>query len=60
MPPAPFLAAFMEQVKPVHDRIASNVRQNRSLAVMRDALLPKLVTGEVRVPDAERIVGRCV
>lgn len=27
---------------------------------LRDALLPKLISGELRVPDAERIVGRAV
>jgi type I restriction enzyme M protein len=26
----------------------------------RDILLPKLISGELRVPDAERIVSRCV
>jgi hypothetical protein len=28
------------------------------LAALRDTLLPKLISGELRVPDAERIVGR--
>jgi hypothetical protein len=27
---------------------------------VQDALLPKLISGELRVPDAERIAGRCV
>lgn len=27
---------------------------------LRDALLPKLISGEIRVKDAERIVGRAV
>jgi len=35
-------------------------RESRILAALRDALLPKLISGELRVPDAERIVGRCV
>lgn len=50
------------------DRIASLIRirqksteeESRTLAAMRDTLLPKLISGELRVPDAERIVGRCV
>jgi hypothetical protein len=29
-------------------------------AAIRDALLPKLISGVLRVPDAERIVGRCL
>ena len=30
------------------------------LSSLRDTLLPKLISGELRVPDAERIVGRCL
>lgn len=33
--------------------------ESRTLAAVRDTLLPKLLSGEVRVRDAERIVGRC-
>lgn len=32
--------------------------QNQTLTSLRDALLPKLISGELRVLDAERIVGR--
>jgi len=32
--------------------------ESRALAAIRDALLPKMLSGELRVPDAERIVGR--
>jgi type I restriction enzyme S subunit len=34
--------------------------QSVTLAALRDALLPKLISGELRVPDAERIAGRAV
>lgn len=34
--------------------------QSDSLTSLRDALLPKLLTGELRVPEAERIVGKAV
>ena len=34
--------------------------EGRSLAQLRDTLLPKLISGELRVPDAERIVGVAV
>ena len=33
------------------------VRESRTLTVVREALLPKLVSGELRVRDAERLVG---
>ena len=29
-----------------------------TLAALRDALLPRLLSGQLRVPDAERITGQ--
>jgi type I restriction enzyme, S subunit len=40
--------------------IWQNERESRTLAQLRDTLLPKLISGELRVPDAERIVGTAV
>ena len=40
--------------------VSSRTSGNPVLAALRDALLPKLISGELRVPDAERIVGRCL
>jgi type I restriction enzyme S subunit len=31
-------------------------RQSRTLAALRDTLLPKLIRGEIRVKDAERFL----
>lgn len=42
------------------DKIRAGIIQSRTLAALRDTLLPKLISGELRVPDAERIVGRCL
>lgn len=42
------------------DQLVSNAQQSRSLAQLRDTLLPKLISGELRVQDAERIVGAAV
>jgi type I restriction enzyme, S subunit len=44
----------------LHSRIVSNERASRTLAKLRDALLPKLVSGELRIPDVERIIGEQV
>jgi type I restriction enzyme S subunit len=33
-----------------------NRNEYRTLAAVRDALLPKLISGELRVGDAERLV----
>jgi type I restriction enzyme, S subunit len=31
--------------------------QSRTLAAVRDTLLPKLISGELRLTDAERVIG---
>jgi len=51
---------FDKHVLSIRERMFSNDTQSRTLAALRDTLLPKLISGELRVPDAERIVGRCV
>jgi type I restriction enzyme S subunit len=43
----------LSTVRPEHNR-----RESRTLAALRDALLPKLLSGAVRVKDAEKPVGR--
>ena len=40
----------------LHKRVASNEHLSRALAALRDALLPRLVSGKLRVKDTERIV----
>jgi type I restriction enzyme S subunit len=47
-------------LSPIIDQIIQHSIESRTLAALRDALLPKLISGELRVPDAERIVGRTV
>jgi len=44
-------------VEPLMKRLFSNCIQSRTLAALRDTLLPKLISGELRVKDAERISG---
>jgi len=59
-PPPEVFAAFEQLAKPLFARLVSNEHECRTLAALRDALLPKLISGELRVPDAERIVQRKV
>lgn len=37
-------------------KIKANSEQSRTLAALRDALLPRLLSGELRVREAERLV----
>jgi type I restriction enzyme S subunit len=59
VPSALLLDAFDKRIKPFFERINHNNGESHTLAALRDALLPKLLSGEIRVKDAERIAGRC-
>ena len=49
---------FGNLVSPMFDRIKAVMMQSCTLATLRDALLLKLISGELTLPDAERIAGR--
>jgi len=46
------LEAFNKVVQPMMDKLQTNIPQIRSLTALRDTLLPKLMSGEVRVDMA--------
>jgi type I restriction enzyme S subunit len=48
------LAAFEIAASCMFDQIKSNVLESRTLAQTRDMLLPKLMSGEIRVADGAR------
>jgi len=49
LPPLALLDRFEQVAGPMRDKIAHNDRESRTLAAIRDALLPKLISGEIRV-----------
>jgi hypothetical protein len=57
---SPVFQHFGNLVTPMFDRIKVNADECRTLAASREALLPKLILGKLRVPDAKQIVGRAV
>ena len=56
IPPTRVVDTFERLVKPFLDRIVVNVHESHSLAQIRDALLPRLVSGAMSVRDAEDTV----
>ncbi len=54
--PAEILDAFCDRITSAHNLVLSNERESRTLAALRDTLLPKLISGELRVPDVEKIL----
>jgi type I restriction enzyme S subunit len=56
VPPDDVLRAFNYIAQPLADRVIAGDAQTGTLAALRDTLLPKLITGELRVRDAASIV----
>lgn len=53
IPPQTELDAFNELIRPLFDQIRQNQDQNKTLASLRDALLPKLMSGEIDVSSID-------
>lgn len=49
LPPLPVLQAFEELVRPMAERSVANQAEILSLASLRDTLLPKLLSGQIRL-----------
>ncbi len=49
IPSSKLVLVFEREVKPVNDKVIKNCEQIRTLEKLRDTLLPKLMSGEVRV-----------
>lgn len=49
IPPQNLLDTFDKQIRPIFDRIHQNTEQSRTLAAIRDALLPKLMSGAIKI-----------
>lgn len=56
-PPVGLIKEFEETAFPFDQAVENNERESHTLAAIRDALLPKLISGEVRVKDAEAFAG---
>lgn len=51
LPPADIISKFEEIIQPMLDTIEYNHKENQTLAETRDALLPRLISGELRVGE---------
>jgi len=56
--PEEAIKGFERVCAPIDRRLAISERESRTLAALRDALLPRLISGELRVEDAEKFIGR--
>lgn len=52
----PALKAFTEIVRPLFDRVHAGRLQAQTLTQLRNTLLPRLISGQLRLPEAEHAV----
>lgn len=58
LPTRCLISKFDETIGPLANRIAANLCESRTLAALRDALLSKLLSGELRVPAAAKFLEK--
>jgi type I restriction enzyme S subunit len=56
--PPESMKQFDAVIASLFDQFVSNAQQSRTLAQLRDTLLPKLISGELRVADTEQFTKR--
>lgn len=56
VPAQSILDNFQKVASSLWDKIVANEKERRNLEMQRDYLLPKLISGDIRIPDAEKFV----
>jgi type I restriction enzyme S subunit len=59
LPTAELVMKFSQLAGPLYQMQARNIKQSQSLARLRDTLLPKLLSGELTLPDTEEPQTEC-
>lgn len=59
-PPDPLGNIFGRTVAPLFERQFQNSREIRTLSTLRDTLLPRLISGQLRVPEAEELIEEAI
>lgn len=55
-PPVELIVAYAEIAEAIVGRSQTNIDLMRTLATLRDTLLPRLISGQLRLPDAEAVL----
>lgn len=57
VPPKELAEVFGKMVSDLQTAVKAKDEESATLTALRDALLPKLISGEIRVKDAEKVAG---
>ena len=58
LPSKEIMEIFGNIVKPIFDKISINLFESDTLSTLREEILPKLVSGELSISDAEKIIEK--
>ena len=59
-PSSSALDCYQAMIRPLYSQLVKNEKESCFLAQLRDTLLPRLMSGELRIPDAERIAQKAL
>lgn len=59
VPSPKIIQIFTKQATAFHQQLVNNLDQSRSLIAIRDAILPKLMSGKIQVKDMKNILDIC-
>jgi len=60
MPSQDVSEAFGSMIEPLYTRLRQNSEQAQTLATLRDTLLPRLISGQLRLPEAENAIAEAI
>lgn len=60
VPPPLVAEAFAEVVGSIQQKISANQAQAQTLTQLRDTLLPRLISGQLRLPEAEALAEQAI
>lgn len=60
LPDTQIAGLFTDMVRPLFKRIVENIHESHTLVALRDTLLPQIISGAMRLSDAERAVDAAV
>ena len=60
VPSAEVLTQFITITSTLFDRLVKNEEQSQTLAALRDTLLPRLISGKLRLPEADNVIAEAI
>ena len=60
IPTSMCIGVYDEIAIKLHQRVKANQQQAQTLSALRDTLLPRLISGQLRLPDAESLIEEAI